>query len=502
MLNRFPLQGGVTPEVSSGLGAISVMVLYFVIVIGIGAYFYRKSRESTADFWIAGGKIPLWVQVFAVLSVTASAGSFFGFGGFAYAYGAAFAELVLVAVAAGGLFMMIFIAAPIRRSGVYTVPDYLKRRYQSSNVRLMAAIIFTISSWAYLVPQLTAAGITIDFVVPQLSYNLGVLAAAVIFALYVSLGGMWAVTWTDFFQGIVMFLLTLAPIPVIWAKLGISGTLNKAMQVDPAFGGTKAPGLMHLGIGLVWILAFLALPQMGQRVLASDSDRTARRSFMYMNVLYLFAFTLSIFWVAGAAKVLEPNLANADYFYYEVLSSYFGPLVQGLGAAGLLSAVMSTTDALLVALSASISHDIPRSLNIDMSESQETRLGSIITWLGALVAAVVAFNPPAIIGLMTTLVAGGAASGLFPALAVGTWWKRGNSAGALASMVIGFSSYGILLFGNLMAVPYTEALVAVPLGLVTYIGVSLATRRPTAEELAGFQEFHSHKSYVDAQSDD
>jgi Na+/proline symporter len=502
MFPIIPLQDGVTPQVSSGPLAIGVVVVYFTIVVGIGAYFYRKSRESTADFWIAGGSIPLWVQVFAVLSVTASAGSFFGYGGFAYAFGAAFGELVLVAVAGGGLFMMIFIAAPIRRSGVYTVPDYLKRRYQSSNVRLVAAVIFTIASWAYLIPQMTAGGITIDFVVPQLSYEAGVMVGAVVFALYVSLGGMWAVTWTDFFQGIVMFLLTLLPVPIVWLQLGVTGTLNQAMAVDPGFGSTKAPGLMHLGLGLVWILAFLALPQMGQRVLASDSDRTARRSFMYMNVLYVFSFTLSIFWVAGAAKVLEPNLANADYFYYEVLSSYFGPLVQGLGAAGLLSAVMSTTDALLVALSASISHDIPHSLDIELSERQETLLGSGITWVGALTAAVVAFNPPAIIGLMTTLVAGGAASGLFPALAIGTWWKRGNSHGALASMITGFLSYGILLFGNVMPVPYTEALVAIPLGLLTYVGVSLATRRPTGDELAGFQEFHSHDTFVESQQAD
>ncbi|WP_254525710.1 sodium:solute symporter family protein [Natrinema caseinilyticum] len=501
MTLAIPLQEGVTPEVSSGPLAIGVVLAYFAVVIGIGAYFYRKSRKSTSDFWIAGGQIPLWVQVFAVLSVTASAGSFFGYGGFAYAFGAAFGELVLVAVAAGGLFMMIFIAAPIRRSGVYTVPDYLKRRYQSDTVRLVAAVIFTIASWAYLIPQLTAGGITIDFVLPQLSYQAGVMAAALVFALYVSLGGMWAVTWTDFFQGIIMFLLTLVPVPIVWAQLGVTGTLNQAMAADPGFGSTKAPGLMHLGLGLVWILAFLALPQMGQRVLASDSDRTARRSFMYMNVLYIFSFTLSIFWVAGAAKVLEPNLANADYFYYAVLSSYFGPVMQGLGAAGLLSAVMSTTDALLVALSASVSHDIPKSLNVDLSERQETLLGVGVMWTGVIVAAVVAFNPPAIIGLMTTLVAGGAASGLFPALAVGTWWKRGNSYGAIASMIVGFLTYGILLFGDIMAVPYTEALVAVPLGLIVYIVVSLGTRRPTGDELAGFQEFHSHQSFVESQTE-
>jgi len=124
----------VTPEVSSGPEAITMLVLYFAVVIAIGAYFYRKSRQSTGDFWIAGGNIPLWVQIFAYFAVTASAGSFFGFGGFAYSFGAAFSTMVVVAVSAGGLVMMITIAALRCASGVFTVrttskPDTRARRY-------------------------------------------------------------------------------------------------------------------------------------------------------------------------------------------------------------------------------------------------------------------------------------------------------------------------------------------------------------------------------------
>jgi Na+/proline symporter len=481
----------VTPEVSSGPEAIAMLVLYFVIVIAIGAYFYRKSRQSTGDFWIAGGNIPLWVQIFAYFAVTASAGSFFGFGGFAYSFGAAFSTMVVVAVAAGGLVMMITIAAPMRRSGVFTVPDYLQTRYQSTSVRLIAALIFTAASWAYLVPQLTAAGITMEFVIPDLGYNVGVMISVVIFALYISLGGMWAVTWTDFIQGMMMFVLTLLPLPLIFADMGAGGVLTEAMANDPAFATTKAPYLMTLGVGLVWIFSFLGLPQFGQRTLASADAKTARRGFMWMNILYITAFSLSAYFVAGAAMALEPNLATADHFYYAVLTEYTGPVVQGLGAAGLLAAVMSSTDALLVALSASVSHDIPNALDMEFSEKTETRIGSVVVWVGALSAGVIAFNPPGIIGIMTTIVAGFAASGLFPALAIGTWWKRANAKGAIAAMAVGAVSYCGLYFGGVMPAPNSEVLISIPLGILTFVGVSLATRRPTGEELEGFLEFHS-----------
>jgi Na+/proline symporter len=482
----------VTPEVSSGPLAVGVIVAYFAVVIGIGLYFFKRSRSSTGDFWIAGGQIKTYTQVFAFYAVLASAGSFFGIGGFAYAFGASFAMQVAVAVAAGGLFTMIFLAGPIRRAGVYTVPAYLQMRYQSRRVRLVGALIFAIAAWAYMIPQLTAGGITVDFVLPQLGYEIGVIVAAIGFALYVSLGGMWAVTWTDFIQGIMMVLLSLLPIPLILLEFGgVGGTLAAALAQDAEFAGSSLPWVTHLGVGLVWILGVLSLPQFGQRILSSESDRAARRGFMWMVPMYVLTFGLSAFIVAAAAVVVEPNLANADYFYYAVLVEYFGPVVQGLGAAGLLAAIMSTTDALLVALSASISHDIPETLDWDLGDRRELILGQVVIWAGALSTAVVALNPPGLIATMTTLVTGGLASGLFPAVAVGTWWKRANEWGAIAAMVTGFVAYGVLLFGDVMDALFAEALVAVPLGLVVFFGVSLATRRPTGEELVGFQTFHS-----------
>lgn len=490
-----PLQ--VTPEVSSSFVTVAVVILYFLVVVGIGGYFFSKSRQSTADFWVAGGQIPEWAQAICYYAVLASAGSFFGIGGFAYEFGAGFALLVTNAVAAGALFLMIFLAAPIRRAGVYTVPDYLQIRYQSKRTRLVAAVIFAISAWAYLIPQLTAGGITMNFILPQVRYEIGVVIAALIFALYVSLGGMWAVTWTDFIQGIMMVLLALLPVPLILLAFGgVGGTINSALVNFPAFAGSTMPGLTHIGVALVWILGTLSLPQLGQRILSSDSDRTARRSIMWTIFLYITTFGISAFIVAGAAMATEANLATGDYFYYQVLSEFFGPVIQGLGAAGLLAAVMSTTDALLVALSASISHDLPQIFDMDLSERQETWLGVAVIWLGAASATVIAFDPPGIIATMTTLIAGGLASGLFPALAVGTWWKRANEWGAISAMIVGFVTYGFLLFGGYLDAPFSEALIAVPLGLIVYVGVSLATRRPTGEELVGFLTFHSEAVQV------
>jgi len=330
-----------------------------------------------------------------------------------------------------------------------------------------------------------------EFVVPQLGQELGIIVAVAIFALYVSLGGFWAVTWTDFIQGIVIVVLALAPLPFVLLDFGGPGAvLAESTAVDPQFLGVGLPALSILGAVLVWLLSPLGLPQFGQRILSSKSDRVARRGIMWMTVIMFVTFVVNVLFLAGAAKALQPDLADPDFFYYAVLEAYTGPILQGLGAGALLAAVMSTTDALLIALSASLSHDIPETLGWELGSRQETLLGVGTIWGGAALAALVALDPPGIIFALTTMVAGGAASGLFPALAIGTWWKRANKYGAIASMVVGFVVYVVLLLAQVVPV-FGEVLIAVPLGFAAFIGVPLATRRPTVDELQGFRSFHT-----------
>jgi Na+/proline symporter len=84
------LQNGYVPEVATGPLVWAVIVLYFAVILGIGALFYNRSRETLSDFWIAGREIPTYVQIFAFLAVLGSAGTFLGLGGGAYDTGAAF----------------------------------------------------------------------------------------------------------------------------------------------------------------------------------------------------------------------------------------------------------------------------------------------------------------------------------------------------------------------------------------------------------------------------
>lgn len=489
MTSVTPLQ--VTPEIQGGPIAIIAVALYFVLVIGIGVFFYKKSSSSTEDFWIAGGEISTKVQLFAFVAVYTSAGSFLGYPGYAYGFGAPVALAILIGATVGIVLFAILLAGPIRRSGVYTLPAFLEMRYQSRTVRLVGAIIFGISAWAYVIPQLVAAAISFDFLFSGLGYAEGVIVTALVFAVYVSLGGFWAVTWADFIQGILIVVLALMPIPFILLDFGgVGTTISAGAEANSAFLGSALPISSLIGAGLVFIFSILALPQSGQRILSSKDDKTARRSLVGSAPVYVGAFTLSSVFVGGAALSFEPNLANPDFAYYVVMSEYFGPLLTGLGVAAILAAIMSHTDSLLIALSASISHDIPSTLQMDMSDRQEVILGQAAIWLGVITSALVALDPPGLLLELVTVVGGGIACGLFPAVALGTWWKRANGWGAISAMIAGFGLYGYLYF--LVDIPtYSEILIALPVGILAFVVVSLLTRRPTDEEMLGFATFHS-----------
>lgn len=497
-----PLQ--VTPEIEGGALAVSAVAVYFLVVIAIGIIFYRRSSSSTEDFWIAGGEISTKVQLFAFVAVYTSAGSFLGYPGFAYGFGAPVALAILIGATVGIVLFAIFLAGPIRRSGVYTLPAYLEMRYQSRYVRLVGAIIFGISAWAYVVPQLVAAAISFDFLFSGLGYAEGVIVTALVFALYVSLGGFWAVTWADFIQGIIIVLLTLVPIPFILLDFGGVGTaVSAGAEASPVFLESALPTSALIGAGLVFIFSILALPQSGQRILSSKDDKTARRSLVGAAPIYCGIFAISIFIVAGAALSLEPDLADPDFAYYLVMSEYFGPLLTGIGVAAILAAIMSHTDSLLIALSASVSHDIPSTLQMGLSERQEVLLGQGAIWIGVVTVALVALDPPGLLLELVTVVGGGIACGLFPAVGLGTWWKRANAWGAIAAMIAGFGLYGYLYF--FVDIPaFSEILIALPLGILTFIAVSLVTRRPTDEEMLGFATFHSEsiEAPLETTSDD
>jgi cation/acetate symporter len=177
--------------------AAAAVVAVAAGAIGLGVWGVRLAR-TTSDLYVASRAITPWWNAAAISGEYLSAASFLGIAGLGMKLGASVLWLP-VGFAAGYLALLFFVAAPLRRFGSYTIPDFAEARLSSPRVRVVAAgVVLTIGGF-YLVPQLKGAGLTIGSVAGT-PYWVGVVAVAALVALTVALGGMRGVTYVQAYQ--------------------------------------------------------------------------------------------------------------------------------------------------------------------------------------------------------------------------------------------------------------------------------------------------------------
>ena len=200
---------------SPDLVAVALVVL---LTLGIGAYGLRLAR-TTSDFMVASrGVSPLW-NASAIGGEYLSAASFLGVAGLVYAYGADMLWYP-VGFVAGYLVLLLLVAAPLRRSGAYTVPDFAEARLGSPLVRRLASVLVVAIGWLYLVPQLQGAGLTLRATTGAPVW-VGAVIVAVVVTANVAGGGMRSATFVQAFQ--YWLKLTALSIPAIFLLLAWQG---------------------------------------------------------------------------------------------------------------------------------------------------------------------------------------------------------------------------------------------------------------------------------------
>ena len=189
-----------------------VAVTLATVVIG---FYGLKLARTTSDFLVASRMVsPTW-NAAAIGGEYLSAASFLGVAGLILKYGV---EMLWypVGFAAGYLALLLFVAAPLRRSGAFTLPDFCQVRLGSPRLRKLATAFVVFIGWLYLVPQLQGAGLTLSTVTGQ-PYALGALLVGVVVTANVALGGMRAITFVQAFQ--YWLKLTALAVPAIFLIL-------------------------------------------------------------------------------------------------------------------------------------------------------------------------------------------------------------------------------------------------------------------------------------------
>lgn len=201
---------------------VAIIPLFFVVgiviaTIGLGVWATRLSR-TTSDFYVAGRGVNAFWNASAISGEYLSAASFMGIAGMVMKFGY---DVLWYAVgyAAGYVFLLLFIAGPLRRFGAYTIPDFAEGRFDSKNMRKVAVSLALAISFFYMMPQMKGAGITLAQLLGS-PYWVGVVVVGAVITLNVILGGMKGITLVQAFQYWVKMVAISIPIFVLFTVFG------------------------------------------------------------------------------------------------------------------------------------------------------------------------------------------------------------------------------------------------------------------------------------------
>ncbi|NNC60018.1 MAG: sodium/proline symporter PutP [Erythrobacter sp.] len=435
-------------------GTLISLVLYFILMLGIGLYAWRKSTDDSEGYLLGGRNLHPAVAALSAGASDMSGWLLLGLPGALYAAGLVEAWIGI------GLFVGAFanwiIVAPRLRAqteklgNALTIPEFLANRFPDKAValRVISAIIIVAFFSVYTAAGLVGGGKLFETSFASLfgdigmsDYALGIWLTAGVVLAYTMVGGFLAVSLTDFVQGCIMVVaLVLMPLVVMFGEGGSAGqSLN---DVQPGFlslfGGLTVIGFLS---AVTWGLGYFGQPHIIVRFMAVrsvEAVRTARNIGMtWMGVALLGALGVGI---AGRAYVERNGLVVEDpeTIFIVLADLLFHPLITGFLLAALLAAIMSTISSQLLVASSSLTEDFYRLfLRKNASERESVNVGRICVLLVALVAIFIAGDPESqVLGLVSNAWAGfGAAFG--PLIILSLTWDRMTGAGALSGLVTG-----------------------------------------------------------------
>lgn len=446
----------------------------------IGVYGLRVSR-TTGDFFVASRTVrPVW-NASAISGEYLSAGTFLGLSGLVLLSGAE-GFWFPIGYAAGYLLVLLFVAAPLRRSGAYTIPDFIQARLDSLLARRVTSAACLLIGWLYIVPQLHGAGITLQ-VVADIPPWVGAVLVAVLVAAAAAAGGMRAITYVQAFQ--YWLKLTALLVPAVLLVFVVNGG---AREIDPlaVFPAAAGPaGIDAYAAGsllLALLLGTMGLPHVLVRFYTSPTGGSARRTTVLVIVMVSVFYAVSSV-IGLLARVIAPDLAQpgvADTVALVLPARVFpglaGEVLTALVVAGAFAAFLATSAGLTVSLAGVISQDV------FSGSVRSFRVSAAIVAVVPLVIALL--TAPAGLVASVGVVFVFAASALSPVLLLSIWWSRLTARGAVAGMVTGAVSCGLalLLHGAVGGVGIAAPLLAqpaawtIPLATVVTVVVSLTDR--------------------------
>ena len=468
---------------------IFFLVFYYVVVLSIGYWALRRGGGDDLEGYLLGGRQVGPITTALTMQSTSMSGyMFLGAGGLGFAQGY-WAFWYAAGDIGSGLLNLSVIGRRMRKMsqmmGALTSIEYLEKRYPSPAIRLVAGTLTVFLLGFYVLAQLIAGGKGMALVT-GISYPLALAIAVGIILIYTFMGGYLAVAYTDFFQSLVMLVGVMWIVIAALSELGGLTAANTALgELDPTLLSVWGRGLgfegqwgVVAGAILIFSVGVMGWPHVVTRHMAMSRPATARKAGFWATIWTLF-FVPAPYLVGILAILIVPGLDDPEMAIFQVAGQLLPAAVTGLVMAAIMAAIMSTADSLLLQTGSIASRDIyERFINPKASERQMVMVSRGLVLAVAVIGYVVALvEPPTVFSIVifATSVLG---SAFLPAYVCAVWWRKANTPGALASMIVGAAIAFAWEYAGLVNTTQLHPMVAgVVSSTTTMIVVSLATQK-------------------------
>lgn len=457
-------------------------IVYLLGLLFIGIISYRLT-SNLSDYVLGGRKLGPGVTALSAGASDMSSWLLLGLPGVIYASGLAEAWIA-VGLSFGAYLNWQFVAKRLRvytevANNSITIPDFLENRFRDKShvLRIISALVILLFFTFY-----TSAGMVGGAKLFEASFGLtyseALWTGAIVIVSYTFLGGFLAVSWTDFIQGILMFLaLIIVPIRAILITGGWEATIDAVGNISPDHINMLA-GVGVIGIisSLAWGLGYFGQPHILTRFMALRSAQDVPKArFIGMTWMILGLYGAIFVGLSGLAFISTQDIGILSDFGIQVTTNdagiqmladpekifiafsqvLFDPVIAGILLAAILSAIMSTIDSQLLVSSSAVAEDFYKAIFRKHATQKELVWVSRVAVITiALIATLLATNPEnSVLDLVSYAWAGfGGAFG--PILILSLFWKKITRNGALAGIIVG--AITVIIWGDFLTAEIAE----------------------------------------------
>ena len=487
------------------MGMIVPLILYFILIMGIALWGSRAAgkRSDTKGFmeeyFIGSRSMGGFVLAMAIITTYTSASSFVGGPGVAYNVGLGWILLSMIQVPTAFLTLGVLgkrFALIARRTNAVTITDFIRARYGSDLVVILASLSLLVFFMASMLAQFIGGARLFESVTGY-SYQTGLLIFGLTVVIYTTVGGFRAVVLTDTIQGVMMLFASLAILyAVITAGGGVESIMQTLYSIDPQLltptgGGNAIPKPFILSFWVLVGIGILGLPQTTLKCLGYKDSRSMHTAMIIGT--FVVGFTMLAMHLVGAmGRAVIPDITVGDLAVPTLTVRLMSPFWAGIFIAGPLAAIMSTVDSMLIMCSAAIVKDlyfhyIVKNDESRLSPKKVRGMSLVVTAVVGVLVFFAAMKPPSLLVWINLFAFGGLEAVFFCPTLFGLYWKRANSTGAILSMICGAAAFFWFNITKTSIAGTTAIVPTLVIAIAAFVAGSLLGRPESEEKLKVFE---------------